>query len=66
MRDAALYFDNLNAKDVAEKIKKIFHDKDLYNDLVKKGKERLKIFDDSRGQAEKYLEICQKISLKKS
>lgn len=64
--DAALYFDNLNAKDVAEKIKKIFDDKDLYNDLVKKGKERLKIFDDSRGQAEKYLEICQKISLKKS
>ena len=59
--DAALYFDNLNAKDIAEKIKKIFHDKELYNDLVKKGKERLHIFDDSRGQAEKYLKICKQI-----
>ena len=62
--DAAIYFDNLNAKDVAEKIKKVFHDKDLYKNLVLKGKERLKCFDDSRGQAKKYLNICKEIMLK--
>jgi glycosyltransferase involved in cell wall biosynthesis len=62
--DAALYFDNLNAEDVAKKIKNVFHDKELYDNLVLKGKERLKIFDDSKGQAEKYLKICQEIMLK--
>lgn len=64
--DAAIYFDNLNPKDVAEKIKKLFHNKDLYDDLVLKGKERLKIFDDSRGQAKKYLKICKEIKGKKA
>ncbi|MEE9409165.1 MAG: glycosyltransferase [Polaribacter sp.] len=64
--DSALYFDNLNAKDVSEKIINLFHDKDLYNSLVKKGKERLEIFDDSRGQAEKYIKICQEIARNKS
>ena len=62
--DAAIYFDNLNPKDVAEKIKNLFHNKDLYDDLVLKGKERLKNFDDSRGQAKKYLNICKEIMLK--
>lgn len=62
--DAALYFNNTNAKDVAEKIKKVFHDNDLYEDLILKGKERLKSFDDSRGQAKKYLKICKEIMFK--
>jgi glycosyltransferase involved in cell wall biosynthesis len=59
--NAALYFDNLDAKDIAEKIKKIFHDEKLYKSLIKKGKERIKTFDNSRVQAEKYLEICKNI-----
>ncbi|MFB0924812.1 MAG: glycosyltransferase [Vicingaceae bacterium] len=60
--EAALYFDNLNPKDIATKIMKLFHDEQLYKDLVKKGKERLSIFDDSKVQTIKYLQICKKIS----
>ena len=59
--DAAIYFDNLAPKDIAEKIKEIFHNQDLYEDIVNKGKKRLTMFDDSRGQAEKYLDICEQI-----
>lgn len=63
--DAALYFDNLNAKDIAEKIKKIFHDEKLYKRLINRGKERIKTFDNSIAQTEKYLEICQNIARNK-
>jgi glycosyltransferase involved in cell wall biosynthesis len=60
--DAALYFDNTNLKDIADKIIMLFHNQALYDDLVKKGEERLLVFDNTRQQAEKYLEICKKIS----
>jgi glycosyltransferase involved in cell wall biosynthesis len=60
--DAALYFDNANPKDIAEKIMLLFHNKSLYDDLVKKGEKRLSVFDNSRQQTEKYLAICRKIS----
>lgn len=60
-KDAALYFDNLDPLDVANKIKDLFHDDELYNDLVERGKERLTVFDDSRGQAKKYLDICNQL-----
>ena len=59
--DAALYFDPLDAKDIAEKILKLKDDKKLYDELIKIGKERLKDFEASRSRAEKYLEICEKI-----
>jgi glycosyltransferase involved in cell wall biosynthesis len=61
-KDAALYFDNLNSKDVAEKISLLFHDNEVYDNLVKKGKDRLLAFDDSKGQAIKYLKICKELS----
>lgn len=61
-RDAALYFDNLNPRDIASKIIKLFHDDNLYQDLVNKGKKRLSNFDDSKQQTLKYLNICKKIS----
>ena len=63
-KDAALYFDNTNPEDVADKIKMLFHNKDLYNDLVIKGENRLLLFDTSCLQTEKYLEICKQISHK--
>lgn len=59
--DSAIYFDNLSATDVAEKIKMIFHDENLYRELVNKGKKQLLHFDNSRQQAEKYLAICNSI-----
>jgi glycosyltransferase involved in cell wall biosynthesis len=59
--DSALYFDNLSPEDAAQKIKKLFHNESIYNDLVEKGKNQLLKFDSSREQAEKYLEICNQI-----
>lgn len=61
--DAAIYFDNLSSHDIANAIIKLFHDENLYNALVNKGKERLESFDNSRQQAEKYLQICRDISV---
>jgi len=60
-KDAALYFDNLDAKNISDKIKELFGDKELYLSLVEKGNERLKSFDSSRSQAEKYIDICKEI-----
>ena len=63
-KDAAMYFDNLNGKDISDKIKLLFHDEKLSKELVERGKKRLVFFDDSRAQAEKYLNICRKIANK--
>ncbi len=60
-RDAALYFDPLDPKDIAEKIKRLVGDKALQQELVKKGNKRVKEFETARSRAEKYLEICQRI-----
>ncbi len=59
--DAALYFDNSNAKDIAEKIEMLFLDNGIYSKLVENGKERLKVFQSSKEQAESYIKICGEI-----
>lgn len=61
--DAALYFDNSNPKDIASKILKLFHDDELYQDLVSRGKKRLSVFDDSKSQSLKYLDLCSEITI---
>ncbi len=40
--DACLYFDPKNPEDIAEKLANVMKDKKLANELIKKGKERLK------------------------
>ena len=60
-KDAALYFDNLNPWDIAEKIKLLFHDTKLYYKLIDNGEKRLNVFNTSRAPAEKYLNIFKKI-----
>ena len=59
--EAALYFDPLDGYDIANKIKTIITDPLLYEDLVEKGKQRLKKFETSRSRAEKYLKCCEEI-----
>ena len=59
--DAALYFDPLDPKDIAEKVKKLVDDKSLQNNLVAKGKKRVKEFETARSRAEKYIALCEKI-----
>ncbi|GGH32304.1 glycosyltransferase family 4 protein [Sphingobacterium alkalisoli] len=60
--NAAIYFDNSNAKEIALNIKNLFSNEKIYLDLVNEGRNRLRIFDNSREQAEKYLEICGQIA----
>lgn len=62
--DAAIYFDNTNASDVASKIKMLFENEKLYKNKVELGKQQLKIFQNSREQAENYIKICKQIYLK--
>lgn len=58
-KDAALYFDPISPKSIFEQILKIKNSKNLYNDLVKKGTERVKVFGTAKQRAERYLEICK-------
>ena len=60
-QDVALYFDPLDPKDIAEKIKKLIIDKVLYQELIERGKERVKEFETARTRAEKYVTLCEKI-----
>jgi len=61
-QDAALYFDPLDPKDIAEKIKKLVEDTVLQKELVEKGKKRVQEFETARSRAERYVEICEQIS----
>lgn len=62
-QDAALCFEPLDPKDIAEKIKQLIENKALQKELVEKGKKRVKEFETARSRAEKYLEICEQISI---
>ena len=60
-QDAALYFDPLDPKDIADKIIKLSEDQQLQNKLIAKGIERLKDFETADSRARKYIEICEKV-----
>lgn len=60
-QDAALYFDPLDAKDIAEKIMKLASDNNLYRELQIKGLRRVKDFPSAAERAEQILNICEKI-----
>jgi hypothetical protein len=64
--NAALYFDPYDAKDIAEKIIKLFTESNLATDLIDKGTKRLKEFDAPEIRAKKYLQICEDILTKNS
>ncbi|MCK0192657.1 glycosyltransferase [Arenibacter sp. F20364] len=59
--EAALYFNPLDSYDIASKIKTIITDPIIYQDLVEKGRNRLKNFETSESRAKKYLLCCEKI-----
>lgn len=56
--NAALYFDPSSVEDMAEKIKRVLLNKDIKNNLIKKGLERLKNYDWQR-TAEETLKIYE-------
>lgn len=60
--EAALYFDPLNAEDIATKIVKIAEDETLRNQLKEAGVKRLQEFPNAHERALKYLEICSMLA----
>ena len=57
--DAALYFDPLNPKEIADTIIKLMDDETLGEKLVLNGSKRLLSFDSATQRAKKYLNICK-------
>ena len=60
-QDAALYFDPLDPKNIAKKIKYFIEHEALQKELIVKGKKRVKEFETARFRAEKYIELCENI-----
>ena len=60
-KDAALYFDPLDPKDISEKIIELINSKKLQKLLKKNGNKRIKDFESARSRAKKYLKICNKL-----
>ena len=60
--DAAMYFNPLEPEDIANKIFEIYQNKQLYNDLIVKGKKRIASFDSFSERAIKYIKILENIS----
>ncbi|HKK10200.1 MAG TPA: glycosyltransferase family 4 protein, partial [Bacteroidales bacterium] len=60
-REAALFFDPMNAKSAADQIIQLIRDVELQKDLISKGKRQLKTFDSPRDRAEKYIALCEKL-----
>jgi glycosyltransferase involved in cell wall biosynthesis len=65
-KDAALYFDPLNPKEIANKIKQLIKNKNLQNKLIEEGNKRLKEFETSYSRAKKYIDICENIIKKEN
>lgn len=63
-KDAALYFDPMDPKDIAVKINALVKSKKIQNELVEKGKNRLQSFCSAQSRAEKYLQLCEQIRSK--
>jgi glycosyltransferase involved in cell wall biosynthesis len=60
-KDAALYFDPLDPKDIAQKIIKLSQNRNLQEDLINKGLNQLQNFETAKSRAIKYLKICKQI-----
>jgi len=61
-KNAAIYFNPVNADDIAKKISILYRDHKVRENLVKYGKEQLKSFPSSAERACQYLKICKEIS----
>lgn len=60
-KDAALYFNPLDPKDICDKIEELMVSPDLRNDLVAKGKKRVTEFLSQEERANKYIECIETI-----
>lgn len=59
--DAALYFDPLNAENIADQIYSLASDKEKQNSLIEKGKHRLAIFGTPKDRYDSFVKLFLKI-----
>ena len=64
-KDAALYFDPLDANDAVNKIETIVNDDYIYNDLIEKGRKQFLTFPSAKERAEQYIDILQSIKYRR-
>lgn len=61
-KDAALYFDPFDAKDIVNKIVELMDNKSLQVDFINKGSFLISEFETSKSRSVKYLNIFKKIT----
>jgi len=59
--NAALYFEPMNPKDIADKIEILLNSEDLKEDLIVKGNKQIKQFGTAEKRAKQILELCNNI-----
>lgn len=60
-KDAAVYFNPIDAVDIADKIEEFVKSPKLQTELIKKGKKQLSQFGNAEDRARQVLELCKKI-----
>lgn len=65
-KNAAIYFDPMNAMDIADKIELIINNSVLRKNLAEKGLDQLKSFNTAADRARQILEICSSLVIRNS
>jgi glycosyltransferase involved in cell wall biosynthesis len=61
-KKAAIYFDPLNASEIANKIQKVILDSHIQQSLIKEGQKTLSQFNTPKERAGRFLSICRAVS----
>jgi glycosyltransferase involved in cell wall biosynthesis len=59
--NAAQYYEASNAKAAADVIEMMLIDEDLCNEMIVRGKDEVKKFDNPKTRAHKYLQLCKSL-----
>ena len=59
--EAALYFNPLDAKDIADKIELLISDKTIFENLVTQGSLKIKDYPTAKERAQSYISVCEKV-----
>lgn len=63
--EAALYYSPVDAHDAAQKVRSLIENKNLSEELIRKGRMRVRNFDSPCDRAQKYLNLCERLVSKK-
>lgn len=58
--NAAVYFDPLDPRDIADKIINLANNNELSQELIRNGKERLLFFSDSKHRVKQIIDLCER------